>query len=67
MNEISAYFHTNWQAMGLHDWLGLGITIVVFLIMVGLYTYVFHPANKERLESQRYIPLDDDSFPVEKK
>jgi len=46
--------------MTLHDWLGMGITIVVFFVMVGLYVYVLHPANKERLESHRYIPLDDD-------
>lgn len=43
-----------------HDWLGLIMTITVFIVMIGLYVYVFHPANKERLESQRNIPLDDD-------
>jgi cbb3-type cytochrome oxidase subunit 3 len=32
----------------------------VFLFMIGLYVYVFHPANKEKLEAQRHIPLDDD-------
>lgn len=43
-----------------HDWLGLIMTIVVFFVMLGLYIYVFHPANKERFEAQRYIPLDDE-------
>ena len=42
-----------------HDWIGLIMTIAVFFVMVGLYVYVFHPSNKERLESQRFIPLDD--------
>lgn len=67
MSKLQDYFHTDWAAMTLHDWLGLGITIVVFFVMVGLYVYVFHPANKERLESQRHIPLDDDDFALEAK
>jgi cytochrome c oxidase cbb3-type subunit 4 len=40
----------------------LGITIVVFFIMIALYIYVFHPSNKEKLEAHRHIPLDDDDF-----
>ena len=59
VNNIKDYFQTDWAAMTLHDWLGMGITIVVFFVMVGLYVYVFHPSNKERLESHRFIPLDD--------
>ncbi|MCG6970230.1 MAG: cbb3-type cytochrome c oxidase subunit 3 [Gammaproteobacteria bacterium] len=57
---MSDYFFTDWGAMTLQDWLGLIVTIVVFLLMIGLYVYVFHPANKEKLEAQRYIPLDED-------
>jgi cytochrome c oxidase cbb3-type subunit 4 len=57
---VSDYFSTDWGAMTLQDWLGLIVTIVVFLFMIGLYVYVFHPANKEKLEAQRHIPLDDD-------
>lgn len=65
MNSIQEYFHTDWSAMTLHDWLGLLITIVVFLVMIGLYAYIFHPSNKERLEAQRHIPLEDESlFPA---
>lgn len=60
MNNLKDYFHTDWGAMTQHDWLGLIMTIVVFFVMLGLYLYVFHPANKERFESQRYIPLDDE-------
>jgi len=43
-----------------NDWIGLIMTITVFIVMAGLYIYVFHPSNKERLESQRHIPLDDE-------
>lgn len=60
MNSIKDYFHTDWSAMTQHDWLGLIMTIAVFIVMVGLYVYVFHPSNKERLESHRHIPLDDE-------
>ena len=60
MDSIRQYFQTDWSAMTLHDWIGLGITIVVFFVMIALYVYVFHPSNKEKLESYRHIPLDDD-------
>jgi cytochrome c oxidase cbb3-type subunit 4 len=60
VNSIKDYFHTDWSAMTQHDWLGLIMTIAVFLVMIGLYIYVFHPSNKERLEAHRHIPLDDD-------
>ena len=65
MNKLLDYFHTDWGAMTLHDWLGLGITIVVFIVMVALYVYIFHPSNKDRLEAQRNIPLDDEHFTLE--
>jgi len=60
---VNNYFSTNWEAMTVQDWLGLIVTIVVFLLMIGLYVYVFHPANKDKLEAQRHIPLDDDDMP----
>lgn len=60
VNSIKDYFHTDWGAMTQHDWIGLLMTIVVFIIMVVLYTYVFHPSNRERLESYRHIPFDDE-------
>ena len=62
MDSVKEYFQTDWAAMTLHDWIGLGITIVVFFVMIALYVYVFHPSNKEKLESHRHIPLDDDDF-----
>ena len=62
MDSVKEYFQTDWAAMTLQDWIGLGITIVVFIVMIALYIYVFHPSNKEKLESHRHIPLDDDNF-----
>ena len=65
MSRLREYFHTDWGAMTQHDWLGLSLTVIVFLVMVALYVYIFHPSNRERLEAQRNIPLDDDRFSAE--
>ncbi|MDH5473705.1 MAG: cbb3-type cytochrome c oxidase subunit 3 [Gammaproteobacteria bacterium] len=54
------YFHTDWAAMTLNDWAGMIITVGVFVLMIWAYVHVFHPKNKEKLESMRHIPLDDD-------
>jgi len=67
VNSISEYFHTDWAAMTFHDWLGMAITIVVFMLMLVVFVYVFNPANKEKLEARRYIPLDEDNMRREDK
>jgi hypothetical protein len=36
------------------------MTVTVFFLMVALYVLVLHPKNKDKLESQRDIPIDDD-------
>ncbi len=66
MNNLREYFHTNWAAMTLHDWIGLILTVGAFLAMVWIYSYVFNPKNKERLESQRNIPFDEENTDSEK-
>ena len=60
MDAIKQHFYTNWSEMTFSDWFGLGVTIVIFLLMIALYVYVLHPSNREKLESRRFIPLDDD-------
>ena len=67
LESIAEYFHTDWAAMTFHDWLGLVITVVVFIAMFSVYYYAFNPANKEKLESRRYIPLDEDNIHLEEK
>ena len=67
MNSFKEYFQTDWASMTLHDWLGLGITIVVFIVMIAIYSYIFHPANKKRLEAMRNIPFDEDRVNTEDK
>ena len=60
MSSLKDYFHTDWEAMTTTDWIGTILTVVIFLLMVGLYVYVLRPKNRDRLESHRHIPVDDD-------
>ena len=46
--------------MTLNDWIGLTITVVIFLLMIGLYFQVLRPSNKEDLEARKHIPMDDE-------
>jgi cytochrome c oxidase cbb3-type subunit 4 len=66
VSNLREYFQTNWAAMTLHDWIGLILTVGAFLAMVWIYSYVFNPKNKERLESQRNIPFDEENTDSEK-
>ena len=60
MSSLKEYFHTDWGAMTTNDWIGLILTVVIFLLMVGLYVYVLRPKNRDKLERQRFIPVDDE-------
>ena len=44
------------------DWVGTILTVVIFLLMVGLYVYVLRPKNRDRFEANKYIPMDDDQM-----
>jgi cytochrome c oxidase cbb3-type subunit 4 len=65
MGNLTEYFQTDWAAMSLSDWVGLIVTVGIFLLMVWAYVYVFHPKNKEKLESQRHLPTFDDDESIE--
>ena len=62
MSSLKEYFHTDWEAMTTTDWVGTILTVVIFLLMVGLYVYVLRPKNRNRLESHKHIPVDDESM-----
>ena len=66
MSNLREYFQTNWAEMTLHDWIGVILTVAAFLAMVWLYSYVFNPKNKDKLESQRNIPFEDENMDSEK-
>ena len=61
MSSLEEFFHTEWGAMTVNDWIVLVTTVVIFLLMVGLYIYALRPKNRERLESYRNIPFDDET------
>ena len=62
MNSLAEYFHTDWQAMTTNDWVGLSMTVVAFVLMIIVYFYALRPKNKEKLEKNRFIPMDDDAI-----
>lgn len=62
MNSLIDYFSTDWAAMTTNDWVGTILTVVVFLLMVGLYAYVLRPKHRERLEANKFIPMDDEQI-----
>lgn len=61
MSSLSEYFHTDWGAMTTNDWIGLTVTVVVFLLMIVAYFQVFRPKNRDRLESKKHIPFEEDN------
>ena len=62
MNNLGEYFSTDWAAMTTNDWVGVILTVVVFLLILAAYVYALYPKNRESLEAQRFIPLDDDKL-----
>ncbi len=62
MSDLKAHFHTDWAAMTLNDWIGTILTVVVALLLVVAYVYVFRPKNREKLESRRFIPMEEDKI-----
>lgn len=62
MSSLREYFHTDWQSMTTTDWVGTILTVLIFLLMVVLYIYVLRPKNRDKFESKKYIPLDDEQI-----
>jgi len=67
IEQAQGYFYTDWSAMTSHDWAGLLITSITFVLMVIAYFYVFRPKNKDKLEAQKFMILDDEPTNTEKK
>ncbi|MCU7879266.1 MAG: cbb3-type cytochrome c oxidase subunit 3 [Candidatus Thiodiazotropha sp. (ex Lucinoma aequizonata)] len=62
MSSLKEYFYTDWEAMTTSDWFGLVMTVVTFLLMIGVYFYALRPKNREKLEKNRFIPMDDEAI-----
>lgn len=61
MNSLAGYFHTDWAAMTLNDWIGTILTVVIFILLMVAYFMVFRPKNRDRLEANKYIPFGEDN------
>ncbi|MDQ6999862.1 MAG: CcoQ/FixQ family Cbb3-type cytochrome c oxidase assembly chaperone [Mariprofundus sp.] len=59
MNSIYEFFSTDWEAMTHADWAGLIIVLVLTVLMIGLYVWVFKPANRDHFEQYRDFVNDD--------
>jgi len=60
VTKIQEYFHTDWSAMTGNDWLGLVLTVIIFVLMVVVYFWALNPKNKDSLESHRTMLMDDE-------
>jgi cytochrome c oxidase cbb3-type subunit 4 len=61
VSSLAEHFHTDWGAMTANDWYGTILTVVIFLLMVVAYFQVFRPKNRDRLESKKHIPFEEDN------
>lgn len=61
VETTQGYFYTDWNAMTSHDWAGMIVTVVTFVLMAVAYFYVFRPKNKDKLEAQKYLFMDEPS------
>ncbi len=65
MSKLTEYFQTDWANMTATDWFGLLLTVVIFILMFGMYFWALRPKNKEKLESHRILPLHEDETEAE--
>jgi len=47
--------------MTANDWIGLSITLTMFMLMSIAYVYTFRAKNRDKLESHRFIIMNEDS------
>lgn len=61
MSSLADYFHTDWEAMTPTDWVGTLLTVTIFVLMAVAYFQVFRPKNRDKLETRKHIPFDDET------
>jgi len=59
VNSINEFFASDWEAMTRVDWTGLVILLVLTVLMIGLYIWVFKPANRNHFEQYRDFVNDN--------
>jgi len=60
VSKVEAYFYTDWAAMTAQDWVGMLLTVAVFIAMGVAFFYALRPKNAKMLEEQRLTPLKDE-------
>lgn len=65
MTSLKEYFHTDWAAMTTQDWIGLVLTVAIFLFMVWAYVHVFHPKNKAKFDARQNLMPDADDAKID--
>lgn len=60
MNSVVDFFSTDWDAMTHADWTGMVIVLLLSVLMIGLYTWVFKPSNRDHFEQYRDFVNDND-------
>lgn len=60
MSNLEAYLDTDWSAMTTSDWVGLVITVGVFLGMLITFALALRPSKREELENEKFKILDED-------
>jgi len=59
VNSIYEFFASDWEAMTRSDWIGLVIVLVLTALMIGLYVWIFKPANRDHFEQYRDFVNND--------
>ncbi len=48
-----------YELMTFTDWFGLVLSVVLFLLLLGAYWYSYSPRRKSKLESHKFIVMND--------
>jgi cytochrome c oxidase cbb3-type subunit 4 len=67
VSKLQEYFYIDWSVMIVTDWFGMVFTVIIFVLMLVAYIWVFNPKNKDKIESNKTMPLDDDEINSEKR
>lgn len=49
-----------YEIMTALDWFGLSVMVTMFILTMFVYGYVFNPRTKDKLESHKFIIMNDD-------
>jgi cytochrome c oxidase cbb3-type subunit 4 len=60
VNSLREFFSTDWEAMTHADWTGMIIALVHTALKIGLYVWIFKPANRDHFEQYRDFVNDND-------